>query len=118
MMQTIGTEWGRELINPSIWLLRADQVIAEWQEQDPALPGVVISDVRFENEATWLREQGGLLIHVSRPDAAEVVIHASEAGVASHPDDYLALNDGSIDELNEQLASIMRLHDDAERGVY
>lgn len=118
MMQTIGTEWGRNLINENIWLLRAEQVIAEWLRDDPELKGVVLPDVRFENEASWVREQGGLIVHLERPGTTEVAAHASESGIAPHQDDYLVLNDGSIDELNEQLADIMRAFcDGRERPV-
>ena len=115
MMQNLGTEWGRELIHDDIWLLRADKVITEWRAEDPNLRGVVISDVRFENEANWCREQGGLLVHLQRPDAATVLAHASEAGVEVKPSDHVVQNDGSIDELHRKLSNILRLHVNDER---
>jgi hypothetical protein len=58
----------------------------------------MIPDVRFENEADWLRSEGGILIEVSRGSPGEDS-HASEAGV---PDKYIThsiVNDGTIDEL-------------------
>ena len=45
MMQTLGTDWGRNMVNPEIWTLLAHaRLICNG-------PGMVISDVRFENEA-------------------------------------------------------------------
>ena len=44
MMQTLGTEWGRELINPELWLILAKQLLLNCG------PGMVIADVRFAVE--------------------------------------------------------------------
>ena len=109
MMQTLGTEWGRDLIHPDVWLLRAEETIKEWQAAGP-LPGVVVTDVRFENEANWLRRQGGVLIHVRRSGAGTVA-HASEAGVAPAEGDFTVNNDGSIAELHEHVAIALHRHE-------
>lgn len=114
MMQTLGTEWGRELINDRVWLIRAGEITEEWL-RSPDVRGVVISDVRFENEAAWLREKGGLLVHLRRAAAHSVEAHASEAGVAVEAGDPVVHNDGTIDELFVQLAGIMGLdHDERD----
>jgi hypothetical protein len=115
MMQTIGTEWGRDLIHSDIWLLRAEQITEEWRANDPDLKGVIISDVRFENESAWVREQGGLVVHLTRPGIDAVEAHASESRISVHPDDHQALNDGSIDELHTRLANITRLFSNGPR---
>ena len=44
-------------------------------------PGMVISDVRFDNEAAWIPAHGGRIIHVIRPDTKAVEAHASEDGI-------------------------------------
>ena len=103
LMQTLGTEWGREMVHRDVWLRLADRALLG------AGDGMVISDVRFENEATWVREAAGLVIHVVRPSAEAVAPHASEAGILFHPDvDVLIFNTGSIDELRHHVAELFR----------
>jgi len=55
ILQTLGTEWGRDLIHPEIWLIAATHRLAKLRASSPCLhiAGVVVSDVRFENEADW-----------------------------------------------------------------
>ena len=74
-MQLLGTEWGREL-SPTLW-------IDAWRD---ALPrgSVVCDDVRFPNEAAAIRELGGRVYRIRRPDlklSAAVAKHASETQV-------------------------------------
>jgi hypothetical protein len=52
-----------------------------------------ISDVRFDNEAKWVREQGGVIWKISRHGLASVRHHSSENGVDVDPADLLILND-------------------------
>lgn len=59
LMQTLGTEWGRELIDPNLWLrVFSRQLEQDWPAllaADPDWAGYVITDVRFENEAEFVR---------------------------------------------------------------
>lgn len=103
MAQTLGTEWMRECVNSQGWLLLADQFI---KNTLPEVPGIVISDVRFENEARFLREKNGLLIHVVR-DTAPVEGHASEAGVKFLDEDRCLMNDKTIERMQMRLANII-----------
>lgn len=101
VLQTLGTEWGREHIHPDIWVrLAADELSTRG-------PGMVIADVRFGNEANWIRATGGLLIHLSRPGAPAVRQHLSEMGVGREPGDPLIINDGCIEELYEAVHDII-----------
>ena len=61
---------------------------------------VVVSDLRFENEATMIRGMGGTIIHLARPDAATVEHHVSEAGVEFLANgDLQLINNGTIEDL-------------------
>lgn len=103
MMQTLGTEWGRELINPDLWLILAKQRLLNYGA------GMIIADVRFENEATWVRKQGGRVIHVIRTAAAPVATHASENGLEykAEEGDVILLNEGSLQELQQHVHRII-----------
>lgn len=77
-MQTLGTEWGRQLIGPDIWI-RAAQ--AEYERVRLAgVPGVTCDDVRFDNEAELVQKLGGIVIELERPGQARMA-HVSERGV-------------------------------------
>ena len=75
-MQSIGTEWGRTLIGPSLWTdawaRRADAVLARGG-------AVVVDDVRFQNEVDLVRARGGLVVWINRGAAVAVPAHVSEA---------------------------------------
>lgn len=100
LMQTLGTEWGRELINPDLWLILAKQRLLAYGA------GMIIPDVRFENEAEWIRSQGGRIIHVTRPGNVSVAPHASEGGVQLKDEDFRIINGGTLEDLQHTVREI------------
>jgi hypothetical protein len=103
LMQSLGTEWGRNLVHPELWLLLAEQNLEFLGQIHDTATGFVISDLRFENEADFVRKRGGIVIHVLRPDATEVNPHVSESGIAIQDNDLVLHNDGALDDLTGQL---------------
>lgn len=103
LMQTLGTEWGRELINPDLWLILAQQNLAVNG------PGMVITDVRFDNEAEWIRRMGGKVIHISRNSAPAVEAHKSEAGIAHHNTDSYIFNTGTLEDLQNNVRGVLNV---------
>lgn len=103
LMQTLGTEWGRDKVHRELWLLLAEQNLANLAQTQEWHAGFVISDVRFENEARWLRERGGVVVHLRRPDATAVNPHVSESGIEVHDHDLMLHNDGDLQHLHAQL---------------
>lgn len=78
LAQTLGTEWARRILHPDFWLRVADAKL-EAARRHGAM--VVISDVRFANEAAWIASRGGLLVRVHReqlPTEPAVEPHESE----------------------------------------
>lgn len=103
-MQTLGTEWGRDLVWNNLWIEHA-------MDKAQAADGpVVIPDVRFENEAAAVRARGGKVIHMVRPGAAAVEGHISEAGVAFVEGDVVVLNDGDMDDLKRHVLEMFGHH--------
>lgn len=103
LAQTLGTEWGRSLA-PDFWL-RIAQAKLRIARQHGA--HVVISDVRFANEAAWIQHHGGLLVRVLRDEGdgerREVRAHASEQEWAALGVDHELLNHGSVTTLKDQV---------------
>jgi len=102
LAQTIGTEWGREMIDAELWLKIAQQKFAKVNQTAEMKGGrivglgMIIPDVRFKNEAEWIRREGGLLLKVERPgmEAISESSHASEAGLDPALIDAVIINDG------------------------
>lgn len=106
LMQSMGTDWGRHQVHPELWLLLAEKNLEFLGQTNDNARGFVISDLRFENEADFVRKRGGMVIHVLRPDATEVNPHASEAGISIQDNDLVLHNDGAIEDLFGQLDEI------------
>ena len=107
MYQRIGTEVGRSL-DPNIWVKNAEL----FTKKHPGRT-VVISDVRFSNEALWIRNKGGVVIHISRDKALRIHEHnhASEHGMDEKDYDLTIHNNGTLDELHEKLYSLTESSD-------
>lgn len=60
-MQTLGTEWGRNLINTNLWV---NLTAEKWQPMLGAGFYVIVSDVRRDNEADAIRKAGGEIWHI------------------------------------------------------
>lgn len=106
LLQTIGTEWGRETIHPMIWIM------ATLRRIDAERPHLaVITDVRFENEAEAIHERGGAVWKIVRPGAGlagDAGSHSSEAGIPDHLVDDEILNDGPLATLDQRLDEAWR----------
>jgi hypothetical protein len=77
-MQTLGTEWGRKLIHPDIWVRLFLRRAVQLRRQ--GYP-VVCDDLRFCNEAAAIRAAGGRLVRIERPGSGWKDGHASEGAL-------------------------------------
>lgn len=100
MMQTVGTEWGRRMVHPDLWLR---SLLARIPAQ-----GAVVSDVRFPNEAEAIIEAGGVVIRLSRPGAGEGDSHASETPLPSYLVTFELANDSTPDDLVDRALALLQ----------
>lgn len=110
LAQTLGTEWMRNCVAADGWLRLADQFVKGTRELNnleevSIARGIVFSDVRFENEAEFVRNRG-TLVHVIRSTEA-VAAHSSEAGVVFKDCDRCLLNDKTTEVTFRRLEDIM-----------
>lgn len=109
LMQSLGTEWGRKLVGEDVWLTVAERHLGLLAGDEPVADRIVITDVRFANEAAWVRRHGGTLVSLERPGAGlqgSTASHSSEAHI-TEIDTHLALmNNGSIAALWDQVDGI------------
>lgn len=83
LMQTLGTEWGRNMVATDIWIWAMNERIAK--EKANGVELVIIDDLRFENEADWVLSLGGSIARLVR-DGYDYGTddHASEKPICAH----------------------------------
>lgn len=71
---------------------------------------IVITDVRFDNEAQWIHQSHGRVYEILRPGYQDGVInagHASESGLDPSLVDDQILNDGTLEDLQLMVAGLV-----------
>lgn len=86
LLQTLGTEWGRNLY-PSIWLDAArdkiTNLITNAKVSGNQFFRVIVDDVRFRNEALMIQELGGEVWRIKRTGFVPLKDdHSSEEGLS------------------------------------
>ena len=105
LAQRLGTEWGRS-IDPDFWVKVAAASMAEVMNIKGPDTVFVISDVRFDNEAQWVKDHGGVIWHIHRPSAQAVAAHQSENGIRPELVDLNILNKYTLRELDGQVTQL------------
>lgn len=102
-MQTLGTEWGRQLIWSDLWVFA-------WRKQAKFYGSggwiVVADDMRFPNEAAAIRALGGIRCRVDSPDdLTRKDRHVSEERLPESDMDLALWNDRKTNKAAAQLAA-------------
>lgn len=106
LMQTLGTEWGRTLIDPDLWVKVAMRDAVNALERGYA---VAFADVRFANEAEAIRNLGGIIIQIDRPGGtAGTDAHVSEKGLPAELIDDTVVNDGTPQDLYNRVLDVLK----------
>ena len=105
-MQTLGTEW-RDTINRNLWV----DVWKRYVQNFPSDAKILVDDLRFAHEATAVRELGGKIVRIRRPNAQNPgwtnINHISEVESLTLPVDGEIRNDSTPDAMLDQLAAII-----------
>lgn len=91
LLQSIGVG-ARKLLGDDIWIY---QVLKDLHPSDK----VVISDVRFINEAECIGARGGQLWRIKRTGVEAVNSHVSEHDMDGYPVDKILKNEGTLEDL-------------------
>lgn len=92
ILQTLGTDWGRQCIHTNVWLQAWERSIAQFDR-------VVVDDVRFPNEAELVCRLGGEMWRVDRPGVELTTPHASEGALDTWAFTKVINNTGTLDDL-------------------
>ena len=103
LLQVMGSEVGRDLIDPQIWI---ELTLGSAKKTD----NIVLSDVRFRNEAEEIKWRGGQVWRISRIEKdAPINAHRSESDMDSWNFDQYIANNGTIDELHEEINKLWKM---------
>ena len=105
IIQRIGTEVGRDLFGKNFWI---DQVLP--LDFDHSNQLVIVTDVRFENEAQRVIDLGGVIWEVQRPDNNYKDDHSSEAGIDKEYINHIIVNRNSLQNLEREIRIAMYAH--------
>lgn len=106
-MQRLGTEWGRDCF-PEIWVVLCQR---RWRDLAAQGTSIIVTDVRFPNEAKAIQREGRVW-RVERPDdAATPANHASETMMDKIKSDRIIWNGRSLDVLRAMVLDAIREED-------
>lgn len=105
LLQLLGTEGVRDVFGGDTWVKRAQITVDQYLAQlsyEPFHPQVMIwTDVRFDEEAQWIKDNGGVVINIERVGVSLVGIaeHRSASGISENLVDETFYNSGSLEDL-------------------
>jgi len=113
-LQQLGTR-AREVLGADVWVDAIRPVVESLRTNGYR---VVISDVRFPNEAAFIRELGGRVVLVDRPgfNSGVPADHPSEAQVRDLGHEVVILNHGTLADLRSGTKAALLLHGALDRG--
>ena len=100
LLQVLGTEVGRNVFGDDVWV---DVLISKLEPMDK----VVITDVRFQNEAREIHNLAGVLWRINRDGVSAVNEHISETQMDQYLFDEIVDNDGSLDDLENTIIDLI-----------
>ena len=98
-------EYGRAMraLNPDYWIRRLTHCFVKGHGK------FVITDVRYPNEASWIREHGGIVIRIVRPNAL-AANSEEENSLAAFDPDKIVYNAGTPAQLQEEVLKHAQAH--------
>jgi len=121
-LQLMGTEVGRNVFGQNLWIHALENKINKDESY-------IVTDVRFQNEIDWIREQKGIIIEIRRGELPRWYKVASEANtgcqhstevmkdIGTHESewkwignrnvDHVIRNDGSLEDLEQSIISCL-----------
>jgi len=110
MLQKLGTDFARDMIDKDFWVKWLSNKVVEVAD---SIKLVFVTDVRFDNEADWIKKCGGIVVEIQRPGSISILDeaeqkHPSEHGVDRALIDVTIINRGTIPRLGEKLEAVLK----------
>lgn len=99
MIQTLGTGWGRDMLDKDIWIKAFTKINTP--------NNYIMTDVRMENEADWIRGNGGVIIHIKGRGGIDSN-HESEKGIEIKREDVILFNDKDEESFIQEVKELTK----------
>ena len=96
LLQVFGTEVGRKMFGDNFWIKTALKDLVGTER-------IVISDVRYPNEADAIKQLGGTVWRINRKNHSAVNGHPSEHAMDNYMFSHVIYNDGTLDDLSDEV---------------
>ncbi len=110
ILQREGTEATKAFWGDDFWVRRWDMTRKAFN--DVGQPDIVVTDCRFDEEASAILALGGKVLRIIRPNAAPLEgrdpNHASERGISNHLVTQTIFNDTTISDLQHLVLGIVQ----------
>lgn len=100
LLQRLGTEAGRKILGQNVWVKLAMEKASQFSK-------VVITDCRFENEASAVMDMEGVVVRITRPGVGPINVHISDRGLSDKFVTYDLCNDGTLEDLAEKVRGLV-----------
>ncbi len=102
MLKKLGSDACNQNLHPNVWVNGVfqdfDQIKSKW----------LVTDVRFPQEVEAIKSRHGIVIRVVRPSREDGDKHISETALDDYKGfDYVIVNDGTLEELEEKVRKIL-----------
>jgi len=103
VMQTLGTEWGRDLIGADLWVNIWQRRVTAFAAENPGAK-FIVDDLRFPNELEAVKQLGGTRIILHRPTVTGIAgQHVSESALPHDDQAHVVINDGDAAQLHHRV---------------
>lgn len=99
----------RNTIRPDYLIVRLVDTLRELEDSQDTPELAVITDLRTEEEAYWVRAMRGLVIHVSRPEGTSDSEHSTNQPITMEQGDGYLLNVGTVEDLHKEAINAVRI---------
>lgn len=102
LLQRLAVEGIRTELGESTLIDRVIRVARERGTKNTA-----VSDLRFAEESSWVRQLGGVVVRITRPGVGPINSHVTEQRLPDNVIDFEIVNDSDIPTLYKRIEGVM-----------
>jgi hypothetical protein len=102
--QRYGTEAHRDIFGENFWV---DMILPKESDSIPDDELLIVTDVRFKNEAERIKHLGGYIIYINRLNLLNNDSHISEERLSDEYFSYIINNNASLDQFKERVLEVV-----------
>lgn len=107
----------RNTIRPDYLIVHLVDTLRELEDSQDTPELAVITDLRTEDEAHWVRAMQGHVIHVNRPEGTSDSQHSTNQPITMEQGDGYLLNAGTVEDLHKEAINAVRAALQSKQGA-